>query len=143
MTRRIVPLVISAIRIVLLVISAILGIFAAGLGGYHGYGEILQGDVIPPGVFINAFGGPDCPPAGDAMCFPAMTILPTNFRVVGIVTVIVAIITLISVIATIRGIGRGLGLLLSSIALLLVGGGFLAPILGIIGAIAGFFGTRK
>ena len=77
------------------------------------------------------------------MCFPAMTILPTNFRVVGIVTVIVAIITLLSVVATIRGIGRGLGLLLSSIALLLVGGGFLAPILGIIGAIAGFFGTRK
>lgn len=32
------------------------------------------------------------------MCFPAMTILPTNFRVVGIVTVIVAIITLLSVI---------------------------------------------
>ena len=77
------------------------------------------------------------------MCFPAMTILPTNFRVVGIVTVIVGIITLLSVIAIIRGIGRGLGLLLSSIALLLVGGGFYAPILGIIGAIAGFFGTRK
>jgi len=77
------------------------------------------------------------------MCFPAMTILPTNFRVVGIVTVIVAIITLLSVIATIRGKGRGLGLLLSSIALLLVGGGFYAPRLGIIGAIAGFFGTRK
>ena len=127
-------------RIVLLVISAILGILAAGLGGYHGYGEILQGDATPPGIIFNAFGGPDSPPA---KMLPAMTILPTNFRVVGIVTVIVAIITLISVIATIRGIGRGLGLLLSSIALLLVGGGFYAPILGIIGAIAGFFGTRK
>ena len=126
-----------------LAISGVLGIVAVMLGGYHGYGEILQGSATPPGVMINAFGGPNCPPAGDANCFPAMTILPTNFMTVGIITVVVAIITLLSVIMIIVRRDRGIGLLISSIVLLLVGGGFLPPILGIIGAIAGFLAGKN
>ena len=120
-----------------------LGIVAAMLGGYHGYGEILQGSATPPGVMINAYGGPDCPPAGNANCFPAMTVLPTDFMTVGTVTVIVALITLIATILIIVRRERGIGLLVSSILLLLVGGGFLPPILGIVGAAVGFLAGKK
>ncbi len=129
-------------RTIPLAISAIFGVLAAIIAGYHGYGEILQGNATPPGIMINAFGGPDCPPQGDAMCFPAMTVLPANFMIVGVVTVIVSIITVVATIATLKGIGKGLGIFAASILLLLVGGGFLAPIVGTVGAIAGFFATR-
>lgn len=121
----------------------IFGILAALIGGLHGYGEILQGYASPSQISINAFGGSDCAPEGNRNCFPAMTIIPSNFMIIGIVTIITSIVTLISVITVIMGISRSLGLLLSSIILLLVGGGFLAPILGVIGAIAGFFHERK
>ena len=131
-------------RTVPLAVFAILGIIAAGLGGYHGYGEIRQGNATPQGYFINAFGGADCPPEEDAMCFPAMTVLLfTNFMTIGILTVIIAIITVISVIIVLMRRDRGVGLFASSIALLLVGGGFFAPIIGIVGAIVGFIATRS
>ena len=125
-----------------LVVSGILGVVGAFIGAYHGYGEILQGNDTPRGIMINAFGGPNCPPQGTANCFPAMTILPTAFMVVGILTVVVAIVTLAAAIMSAMGKTRGLALLVASIILLLVGGGFLAPILGIVGAIFGHIGTR-
>ena len=128
---------------ILLLVAAALGIAAAIVGGYHGYGEVLQGDPIPQGIMINAFGGPDCPPNGDAMCFPAMTILPLSFGVIGIITIIIAGVTLFAAVTTVRGRDRGLGLVLTSIPLLLVGGGFLAPILGFVGAGIAAIGSRK
>lgn len=127
----------------LLVVSGILGVVAALLGAYHGYGEILQGDAPPEGIVINAFGGPDCAPEGPRNCFPAMTILPTSFFIIGIATVIVALLTVYAAVDAVRGKFRGATLLVASILLLLVGGGFLAPILGIIGAVLAYVGTRK
>ncbi len=127
----------------LLVVAAVIGIAGALVGGYHGYGEFLQGDATPPGIMINAFGGPDCPPNGDAMCFPAMTILPVNFGVIGIITILIAGITLFAAVTTVRGRDRGLGLGIISVPLLLVGGGFLAPILVLIGAGIAAIGSRK
>ena len=126
----------------LLVGSGILGVVGAFLGAYHGYGEILQRNDTPKGIMINAFGGPNCPPQGTANCFPAMTILPTVFMVVGIITVMIAIVTLAAAVMSAMGKTRGLALLAASIMLLLVGGGFLAPILGIVGAVLGYVGTR-
>ena len=130
-------------RTVLLAVSGILGVSAAAIGGYHGYGEILQGDVTPKGVLINAFGGADCMPDGQRNCFPAMTVLPTTFLIVGILTEVVALITLLTTVMTVAGKSRGLSLLASSIVLLLVGGGFLAPILGIVGAGVGWAAKRE
>ena len=71
-----------------------------------------------------------------------MTILPTVFMVVGIITVVIAIVTLAAAVMSAMGKTRGLALLAASIMLLLVGGGFLAPILGIVGAVLGYVGTR-
>src|SRR3972149_6960996 len=111
-----------------LLVSAILGIIASALGAYHGYGEILQEGDTPKGIVINAFSGIDCPPAGDANCFPAMTILPTTFMVFGTVTVIVAGFVLVCTILVIAGKNAGLLLLVASVVLLLAGGGFLPPV---------------
>jgi len=126
-----------------LVVSAILGIIASVLGAYHGYGEILQERDTPKGIVINAFSGIDCPPAGDANCFPAMTILPTTFMVFGTITVIVAGFVLVCTILVIAGKNAGLMLLVASVVLLLAGGGFLPPVLGTVAALVALWANRK
>ncbi len=120
-----------------------LGILAAALGAFHGVGEVLQGGALPPGIVFNAFAGPECPPAGDANCFPAMSLLPTPFLVIGIATLVLAAFTAISTVGTIRWVGRGFLLLLASSGLLLVGGGFLPPALGAVGAVVAYAGARQ
>ena len=125
----------------LLVVLA-LGLLAAALGAFHGVGEVLQGATLPPGIVFNAFAGPECPPAGEANCFPAMSLLPTTFLVIGIATIVLAVLTVIAAVGTIRGVGRGLWLLLASIGLLLVGGGFLPPVLGAVGAVVAYGAAR-
>jgi len=126
-----------------LLVSAILGIIASALGAYHGYGEILQERDTPKGIVINAFSGIDCPPAGDANCFPAMTILPTTFMVFGTITVIVAGFVLVCTILVIAGKNAGLLLLVASVVLLLAGGGFLPPVLGTVAALVALWANRK
>ena len=126
-----------------LLVSAILGIIASVLGAYHGYGEILQERDTPKGIVINAFSGIDCPPAGDANCFPAMTILPTTFMVFGTITVIVAGFVLVCTILVIAGKNAGLLLLVASIVLLLAGGAFLPPVLGTVAALVALWANRK
>ena len=126
-----------------LVVSAILGIIASVLGAYHGYGEILQERDTPKGIVINAFSGIDCPPAGDANCFPAMTILPTTFMVFGTITVIVAGFVFVCTILVIAGKNAGLLLLVASVVLLLAGGGFLPPVLGTVAALVALWANRK
>ncbi|MCS4538750.1 MAG: hypothetical protein HYY67_07840 [Thaumarchaeota archaeon] len=126
-----------------LLVSAILGIIASVLGAYHGYGEILQERDTPKGIVINAFSRIDCPPAGNANCFPAMTILPTTFMVFGTITVIVAVFVLVCTILIIAGKNAGLLLLVASVVLLLVGEGFLPPVLGTAAGLVALWASRK
>ena len=126
-----------------LAVSAVLGITAAFLGAFHGYGEVLQGNGVPKEIVINAFGGSDCMPEGPRNCFPAMTIIPAPFMVSGILSIIVAIVVLVSTVMIIMGKWRGIPLLVSSGVLLLVGGGFLPPILGVIAALVGHRASKK
>ncbi|MBM3897718.1 MAG: hypothetical protein FJ358_04255 [Thaumarchaeota archaeon] len=130
-------------RRALLAVSGVLGIIASVLGAYHGYGEILQDNDTPKGIVINAFSRTACPPAGNANCFPAMTILPTTFLVFGTITAIVATLMLIFTILVIAGKNVGYILLVSSVVLLLVGGGFLPPILGTVSALISLRVNRK
>ena len=120
-----------------------LGVLATALGAFHGVGEVLQGATLPPGIVFNAFAGPECPPAGDANCFPAMSLLPTPFLAIGLATFVLAAITATATVGTIRGVGRGVWLLLASIGLLLVGGGFLPPALGAGGAVVAYAVARR
>ena len=89
--------------------ASILGIFA-GLGGgvFHGIGEILQGNVAPNGIYIQAW------PAMQATSGePAMTIVP-NFLLTGILAIIGGIIVTIWAATFIERKNGGLVLILLS-----------------------------
>jgi len=114
--------------------ASIIGIIA-GLGGgvLHGVGEILQGNIAPSGIMIEAW--PELTAlAGE----PAMTIVP-NFLVTGVLAIIFGLIVAIWAAAFVQKKNGGLVLILLSIIMLLVGGGLIPPIFGVI---AGIVGTR-
>ena len=145
-------------------ISLIFGIIAAVLSGVHGVGEVLQ-EGSPAGVMINAWGSDPFSGAAcqEGNCFPAMTILTfLPFSIVGILTLIFSIMLGISTVQTYRGgetnvpdvpntapppltlipYKRGQHIIIGSILILLIGGGFLAPILGLISTIARYVGSK-
>ncbi len=118
-------------------VATSLGILAGIAGLEHGYFEILQGNVRPAGVMFPSWGADICDP--DKLwhaCEPAMSILP-NFLLSGILTVLLSLaVTAVSIWFLQRKYG-GLGLILLSIFLLLFGGGFFPPLIGLIGGSAG------
>lgn len=101
-----------------------------GLAGLeHGIGEILQGWVGPGGtvilswpgsVFFRSLGGE-----------PAMTIVP-NLLVTGILAILFSLLYVAWATVLVERKHSGLALILLSVVMLLVGGGFGPPILGII-----------
>jgi hypothetical protein len=106
----------------------------AGLAGLeHGIGEILQGNVPPSGLVIESW--PDSAFFRILGGEPAMTIVP-NLLITGILASLLALIFLVWVIGCIHRKHAGLVLILLSIALLLVGGGFGPPVLGLILGVA-------
>ncbi len=113
--------------------ALIFGILA-GLGGLtHGIGEVLQGSVKPGGLIINSWTqGPIATNMGGE---PGMTIVP-NLLVTGVLTIVVSLATVIWALF-VRDKKDGWILILLSVAMLLVGGGFGPPILGILAGVAG------
>jgi hypothetical protein len=106
----------------------------AGLAGIeHGIGEVLQGNRPPGAIIIESW--PDSELFRILAGEPAMTLVP-NLLVTGILAILVSLAFLA---CAIRGIQRkhgGLILILLSLVLLLVGGGFGPPLLGLILGIA-------
>jgi hypothetical protein len=120
----------SATHWMVFIFSIIVGL----VGMEHAVGEILQGDVIPSGMFIESW--PDNEHFRIMAGEPAMTIIP-NMRVTGIIAVIMSLITGIWGVMFVDRKGGGYILILFSVLLLLVGGGFGPPLIGIIvGAVA-------
>jgi len=115
------------------VAASAIGIFA-GLGGAsHGPGEMLQGNIAPNGLVIEAW--PELTVlAGE----PAMTIVP-SFLVTGVLAIIFGVIVAIWAAAFVQKKNGGLVLILLSIIMLLVGGGIVPPVFGVT---AGIIGTR-
>jgi len=113
-----------------LLVAKGVGVFAGLLGIVHGFYETQQGSVAPSGVIITAIGN-GC--QGFNNCLPAMTVVP-NFLYSGILTIILALIVLGWSAVRMQKHRGPLGLVLLSIVLLLVGGGFLPPILGLVAA---------
>jgi hypothetical protein len=113
--------------------TSIFGVLA-GLGGLtHGIGEVLQGNVRPDGIIINSWTqGPIATNMGGE---PGMTVIP-NLLATGIVTILVslAIVAWAFLVCDKKG---GRILLLLSVILMLVGGGFGPPLIGILAGAAG------
>ncbi|MFX0095888.1 MAG: hypothetical protein ACFFBD_29385 [Candidatus Hodarchaeota archaeon] len=122
----------NATRITVSAFGAIAGI--AGIE--HGIGEILQGPVVPGGIVIESW--PNSQLYEILSGEPAMTIVP-NLLVTGVLAIIFSLIFMIWAIGFIHKKYGGLVLILLSLILLLVGGGFTPPILG---TIIGLAATR-
>ena len=106
------------------VVASTLGVLVGLAGIDHGFFEILQGNVAPSGVMIEAIG-----PAQRFWEYgteTALTIIP-NFLVSGILSIIVGVVVIIWARLFVQKKYAAGILMLLSIVLFLVGGGF-API---------------
>ena len=122
----------SATRIV----ASTVGVLAGLLGMEHGYFETLQGNVTPGSILIFAMGPPCQATRVWNGCEPAMTIMP-NFFVTGVLAIIVSFIVILWAAAFVQRKNGGLVLILLSIILFLVGGGFAPAGVEIIAGVAG------
>jgi hypothetical protein len=109
------------------------GVVAALAGLEHGIGEILQGNRAPDGIMILSW--PESAFFRIVAGEPAMTIVP-NLLVTGILAVIASLVFLVWVTMFVQRKHGGLVLILLSLVMLLVGGGFGPPLLGIILGVA-------
>ena len=119
----------SATRIVV----STFGALVAFAGIQHGVGEILQGPVAPAGLAFEAW--PDVKAFEIFDGEPAMTLIP-NLLVTGVLAVVVALALGIWSVFFVERRHGGLVLIGLSVILLLVGGGFVPPLMGIILGIA-------
>ena len=109
--------------------ASILGIFAGVAGASHGPGEILQGNIAPTGIIIEAW------PALTLLAgVPAMTLIP-SFSVSGIAAVILGLAVTIWAATRIQSENGALVLILLSTMMLFVGGGLLPPVFGVVARI--------
>jgi hypothetical protein len=115
----------SATRVVVSTLGALAGL----MGIEHGIGETLQGNVAPDGTVISSWPGSAffSTLGGE----PAMTIIP-NLLVTGILAILFSLVFLVWATLFVQRKHAGLALILLSIVMLLVGGGFGPPILGIL-----------
>jgi hypothetical protein len=118
--------------------ASVLGLFAGGASIEHGIYEILRGNLRPEGLMINSMGPPCQPEAVWHRCEPAMTILP-SFLITGILAAAIGAFFVLWSLAFVQRKGGGLVLIISSIPMLLFGGGIFPPLIGIV---AGAVGTR-
>ncbi len=112
-------------------VAFILGIFAGVGGASHGPGEILQGNIAPSGIIIEAW-----PALTSLWGQPAMTLIP-NFSVSGILTVITGVAVTIWTAGYILSKNGALVLILLSTFMFFVGGGIIPPALGVVAGIIG------
>ena len=111
--------------------ASILGIFAGIGGASHGPGEILQGNIAPDGIIIEAW------PALTLLAGePAMTLIP-SFSISGILTVTTGVVVTILAATRIQSKNGALILILLSTMMLFVGGGLIPPAFGVVAGIIG------
>jgi hypothetical protein len=110
-------------------VVSVFGSLAALAGLEHGIGEALQGSTAPAGIVFPSWPGSAFfrSVAGE----PALSLVP-NLLASGILSIIVSLVFLVWAIAFPHRKSSGLLLLALSVVLLLVGGGFGPPLLGIV-----------
>lgn len=106
----------------------------AGLAGIeHGVGEIRQGGEQPDGIAFESW--PDTGAFAPLDGEPAMSLVP-NLLVSGVLAIVVSVVFIVWVVWHIDRPHGGLVLIGLSLALLLGGGGFGPPLLGVILGVA-------
>ena len=116
---------------VTIAVASILGIFAGIGGASHGPGEILQGNIAPDGIIIEAW------PALTLLAGePAMTLIP-SFSISGVLTVTTGVAVTILAATRIQSKNGALILILLSTMMLFVGGGLIPPAFGVVAGIIG------
>ena len=126
------------------VAASIIGIIAGFLGADHGYYEILQRDKALNGILFDAISGTSFSnlPTSQWTGEPAMTFIP-NFLITGIFAILVSLVVMAWAALFVQQKNGGLTLILLSILMLLVGGGFLPPLFGIIAGVIGRYRKSK
>ena len=117
-------------------VASTFGVIMSLVGIEHGVGEILQGSVPPSGLMFESWPHSELFKimAGE----PALSVIP-NLLASGVLTVLASAAALIWSLAFLDRRNAGLLLVLLSLFLLLVGGGFAPPLMGMI---AGAAATR-
>lgn len=115
-------------------VASVFGILA-GIGGmWHGIGEILQGNIAPDEIIINSWTqGPIATNMGGE---PGMTIIP-NLLATGLLNIVISLAVIVWATAFVQKRKGGIVLILLSITMLLTGGGFGPPLIGVLSGIAG------
>ena len=118
----------SATRVFASTVGAIVGL----AGMEHGFFEMLQGNATPSGLVIDAIG--PAQKVWPGATEPALTIIP-NFFVTGILAMLTGFLVTIWAVACVQRKYGGAVLLLLSIVLFLVGGGFPPILLGVLASV--------
>jgi hypothetical protein len=106
----------------------------AGVGGLtHGVGEVLQGSGPPGGLVFDSWAEGRI--ASNLGGEPAMTLVP-DLLLTGTLTIIVSLAVALWAVAFVGRRHGGTGLVLLSLLMLLVGGGFGPPVLGMLAGLA-------
>ena len=113
-------------------VSSTFGVIVGIAGFEHGVGEMLQGNVTPAAPSILSW--PNSSIFKILGGEPAMTILP-NLTLAGILTILMSIGIIIFSVGFIQKKFASLVMVFLSILLLLAGGGYAPPVLGVVTAI--------
>ncbi len=106
----------------------------AGVGGItHGIGEVMQGSRSPGGIVFNSWAEGRI--ASNLGGEPAMSVVP-NLLITGILTIVVSLALLAWAVGFFDRRHAGSGLVLLSVAILMVGGGFGPPLVGMLAGAA-------
>lgn len=115
--------------------AAVFGVLA-GLGGLvHGIGEMLQGNVPPAAIVFDSWAQGPIATYMDGE--PAMSLIP-NLFITGLLTTLISLVVIVWAAAYVNRKHGGRILILLAVGMLLVGGGFGPPLIGIL---AGWAGT--
>lgn len=115
------------------VVTASMGALAGLVGVEHGIGAALQGNAAPAGVVFLSW--PDSAAFAILAGEPAMTLVP-NLLISGVLAIILSLAYLVWAVWFAGRKRGGLVLIGLAVAMLLVGGGFGPPLLGIIVGVA-------
>ncbi len=125
----------KSIRIIITILTILIEIYAAYLGGMHGYYEITNGHKDPGGILFDAISGNSLATYFNGWPgWPAMSIIP-DLLITGIVVLVFDGILLVWFIVFINRKKWGIILLCLSVLLCVCGGGFMPPFYAIMAGI--------